>query len=429
MTDLAARLIFAMERLDTSSAAVLRHASYKVLEELGVDVRRLVTDARQQIIAERRAAAERSQNALERLRERAARVPELQALVANGPAAPVREKVRELLAAGKKPVEIAIALELDVRYVRAVRDLDLARAAKAKLTQHRKQLPRRHWERLARIARRVSWGGPTNGPTKERKRQLGEGEELVATTVAGEQQLFRREWPVDQIRGMLSDAAYLAAQRLRDAWDGMEPSIRSSAFDGRGTAGNPSARLGLTPEQERCGVIWRGLWTPLPSAVRLIVRNFVLERSCGGAERPLSFVEYGRRYGVKGPDQARGIAQGALATACEVLAQAARQFAARERARERTVYAEMMAEDVARWVRDAAAAPEGSKAREEMERAAVVELLRRIEVEHWIVRRCVRRAIRAAERIALETAPAQEDPKTAASASHGFDGSCLQLGR
>jgi hypothetical protein len=399
MTDLAAKLIGVMERLDTRSAAVLRHASYRVLEELGIDVRRLVGDARAQLIAERRAAAERSQNSLDRLRERAARIPELQAVVMGGPA----DQVREMLASKAKPVEITIALDVPLGYVRAVRDLDRGREARLKLTAQRKAMPRKHWERLARIERRGGW---SSAPTRERKRQLGEGEEFIEAKVAGEQKSHRTAWPVDQIRPILSDAAYFAAERLRDAYDGMQPGSRDASFDRYGTAGNPSNRLGLTPTQERSGRVWHAMWGRLPAGLRFVVQNFVLERPWGGEERALSFVEFGRRYGsADGDKQCRGVAQGALKAACDVLAHLSKEFDVWVQAEQRKVYKAMTAGDVAGYIRDAAVSGD-DEGGGEGERTAVGLLCKRIKVEHWIIRRCVRRALRAAREAKGEEAQA-----------------------
>ena len=378
-----------MERMDSTSAAVLRRAAYRAMEEAGVDITKLVHGAREEIIAERKARAERSANSLERLREWTARIPELSAAVHRGPPG-ASGKVRELLEQKKSVDEIQVLLGLDRPFIKAVRDLDKARAAKNKLTDDRKSIPRKHWERLERLMQRPVW---SSGPTKERKRHAGEGEEFAEAKVAGEQKTHQLRWPVDQIREMLTPEEYDAALQLYDAyWNGL-PGSKIGSLDGGGGGSDPATRLGLTPKQQAAGRVWAALWPQLATGLKFTAQNLIICRPWGGAERALTFVELGRRVGMtNGEQQARGVGQGMLKATCAALAQIAKDYDNRIAAEKRQVFRSLLQHaDVLHWIADASNA--AGEAREEAQRTAVGLMCKRTNFQAWIIQACVKSAV------------------------------------
>jgi hypothetical protein len=130
----------------------------------------------------------------------------------------------------------------------------------------------------------------------------------------------RFEWPVDRITSMISLEEYEAAKKCQWAYFASQGHARIGDY-GSGVGGSdPSRRLGLTPEQEQAGRVWRVYWAAMNPVVKAIVLNFVLQQPPRGWDRPMTEVEFGREYGKsKHEATARGVAQGALRTACSVL--------------------------------------------------------------------------------------------------------------
>lgn len=394
MSDLASRLIYAMERLDTRSAAVLRRASYATLEEFGIDVGRLVDEARAAIRAERKADLERSQATDERLAAWARRIPELSAAVQGGPISEARELLAETVEVDGIEVrkhsitEIAKQVGCKRSFVANVRDLDIARRAKARLGKTRKGKTRKLMERLAQFVDRAPW---TSAPTKERKRHLGEGEEFATTKTVGEQEHHSTRWAVDQIRGILAPHEYDATCRVRDAHNGRR-------LDTLSKPGPATDKLALTPEQEYWGRVWNGIWPHVPAGLRPIVLNFVCEKAWTGEERTMSFVEFGRAYGrVASEDQARGIAHGAVKAACAVLAHISKDYDGLVKAERLRAYRAMDKQrDVHAYIADAGNLIAGGRDGEASERAAVGLMCKRFpSIKPWAIRSCVRAAIKA----------------------------------
>lgn len=290
---------------------------------------------------------------------------------------------RKNLAEGERwsIADIAARTNTTRRYVAAVRDLDRAREDRAWLKKHSRN---RAMERLQRILSRKAYGDPT----RERVKQAG-GEKPVETTVAGELKNHRFLWPVDTIRKMLSSEEYAAAAAFRDAYEGLGGRAKVANWSASG-GGNPAMKLALTPQQERAArefqVFWRGLGKN-PTA-RAIAINFVLGERVAGHDRPLSFVEWGKRYAnIEGEQQARGIAQGLLWLVCADLAAISREhakyLAQEQRAVLRTVGQHREIMDLIR--------------RHQPEEA-VKRLCKLLPVKSWIVVKAVQKLYRAALR-------------------------------
>lgn len=130
------------------------------------------------------------------------------------------------------------------------------------------------------------------------------------------------QWPIDRAASILTTTEYEAAQRLRDAYFGRNAHPRVPQFGGGGGGGSShGSHLPVGPAQERAGREFNAAWTRLGPALRAIVRNFVFEEAPAGAERPMTAEEFGRRYGrTTDARRARGVADGAIKTACAALA-------------------------------------------------------------------------------------------------------------
>jgi len=396
VSDLASRLVLAFERADTGSAAVMRRTTYRLLDEFGIDVTRLMDEARAAIRAERSQDLERSQGTDAKLAAWVARIPELSAHVQGGPIARARELLGEKKVVNGNVVrkytlaEIATALECKRSFVAAVRDLDIARRAKARLEGTHKGKTKKLVAKLAKFLDRTPW---SSAPTKERRGHLGQGEEFAKTKTVGEQQHHSTRWAVDQIRDILTGPEYEAACRFRDANNGRK-------LERQGNPGAPTDKLGQTPEQEYWGRVWAGLWPKVPAGARRIVQNFVLEKAWTGEERTQSFVEFGMAYGrIDGEKQARGIAQGALKLACTVLAHISKEYDGLVKAEKLRAYRELQRHrDVVAYIADCrlVLSPADEVHNATNEATAVGLMCKRCPaIQPWALRYTVRNAIKA----------------------------------
>lgn len=315
--DLAAQIVAALERSRTTSANVLRDKTYRLLGKLGLDVVKLVGDARTSYSRELKRRVERStrRKQLLQLRLKKAKVPE-----------------EKLLSAQNA----------------------LARAPKT-IAGHRRA--------LQQVLHRPAVG-PTD-PTLERRRHSPEppteeiivpGQGPVKPTIA-----HRFDWLIDQVRELLTESEYEAADRYYFAYYSRISHAKTSAYDGAGDQRDPATRLPLTPTHQRAGREW-DMWSRrVPYALRPILDNFVLGippraalqnaarrnafgqairdglderaahiagqkaweavRDASTPDKPFSRVEFGRIYGrCSGAHQARGASDGAIKVALGVLA-------------------------------------------------------------------------------------------------------------
>ena len=276
--EVAERLIEKLERLRTTSAGVLRKKVYETLSALGADVSHLVMDARRDLALELELKAKRSSR---------------------------RKKLLELrIEKNNVPPE--------------------------KLLQARKALERApqniaaHKRALADVMSRKPPVWSTD-PTPERRRHSAEAaNEIVIVPHAGPVKAtiaHRFKWPVDQLAHLLTIHEYQAAERCRDAYYNRMGHPKIGSYNDAGDQQNPARRLPITQTQERASREWRVFRDRIPRGLRPVIDNFVLEIPPRGAARPLSRAEFGKLYGrCKGDQQARGVSDGALRTACVVLA-------------------------------------------------------------------------------------------------------------
>tara|TARA_R110000868_G_scaffold936_3_gene7144 strand:- start:9708 stop:10625 length:918 start_codon:yes stop_codon:yes gene_type:complete len=270
--DFAQRLVDRIERLMTSSAAVLRAKVYDELGAAGVDVPKLVIDARAVVLAEAKDRAERSSRTWRMLQQR----------------------VRD----GRLPPEkLAEAKE---------------RLAKAPATV------KAHKEVLKRIEARPLPQSPS-APTRELVRQMGrtpvvQDREPDGSPLSAPRHVF--EWPVDRVSVAMTGEEYGAAVRLREAY--LRRQNTPGAVDWNRSGGSvPGSRLPIRDEQLKASYEWNAVWHRLDPTLRLIVRNFLLEEPPPGHSAPLDGVEFGKVYGAtKDPNRARGVTIGAVRTAC-----------------------------------------------------------------------------------------------------------------
>lgn len=274
--DFAQRLVDRIERLMTSSAAVLRGKVYEELGAAGVDVPKLVADARAVVLAEAKDRAERSARSWRMLQQR----------------------VKD----GRLPPE--------------------------KLAEARERLTRApatvkaHKEVLKRIEARPPPPLPS-APTKELIRHMGSAplvreREPDGTPLSAPRYQF--EWPVDRVAVAMTAEEYAAAVRLREAF--LRRQNTPGAVDWNRSGGSvPGSRLPIRDEQLRASYEWNAIWHRLDPSLRLIVSNFILEEPPRGRDTPLDGVEFGKLYGAtKDPNRARGVTIGALRASCAVIA-------------------------------------------------------------------------------------------------------------
>jgi hypothetical protein len=169
-------------------------------------------------------------------------------------------------------------------------------------------------------------------PTLELVRQRGEVPTVESFEENGDQLRSERHrwmWPVDKIRHCIPAEHYAAADRLRWAHTARQGGSRIGDYgDGSGRS-DPARRLPLTPEQEKAGRTWNAMWLRMNPAIRLIAWNFILEEPPRGWDRPMTAREFGEMYGRTSNDsRARGVTDGAVITACAILAELARGYSA-----------------------------------------------------------------------------------------------------
>lgn len=269
-------LVDRIERLNTTSAGVLRDRVYAVLADYGVDVERLARDTRMEVLDEEKARLDRKLDRFKLFRSR--------------------------LASGRLPPEKAE--EAKARLLAAPADIKAQRAI------------------LKRIEARPPPPVPS-APTRELVRHMGR-EPIVRTTEPNGDLLsaprHEFEWPVDAMRVALTAEEYGAALRLREAY--LRRQNTPGAVDwNRSGASVPGSRLPIRDEQLRASRDWNAVWLRLDPSLRLIVSNFVLEEAPRGRERCLTPVEFGQAYGaLKDKATARGVAIGAVRTSCSVIA-------------------------------------------------------------------------------------------------------------
>lgn len=268
---IAAALVTRFERADTKSASVLKRAAYAVMNEFGIDVGSLAEEAIQQELKNRKAALARAER----------RETLIRAKLANGQLSPE----------DRKKAEKALAKAPD--------NVKAQRAAIKKL-----------------LDRPQAW--PT-APTAERTRQAASAP--IVEPVEGGLRRYRYDWAVDQAKGLLTDAEYAAAVRLRNAYYEKQPRSAISSYGDAGGGSDPSRRLPMAERQEAAGRDFNGCFMTLPGETKRILEWFVLEDPPAGATRAPTLEEFGREFGrTKDSRRAKGFADGYLKSALSVLA-------------------------------------------------------------------------------------------------------------
>jgi hypothetical protein len=278
--DLPAQLVARLERLATASPTVIRATVYDLLGDAGVDVGRLVEDARaeQRREVEDRIAATAAKLRLLEERTRGGRLTDSQHAVA----------LRRMAA-------------LDVR-----------------LKGDRKEAARVLRRLEVRPAPVVSHAAPT----PERLRHFGDEatvreREPDGTLLA--QPRYELTWSVDRIGVALTAGEYTAATRLREAWARRQSSPRTVDLGGAG-GGVPGSRVPVSDHQMAASREWNAIWHRLPPALRLIVMNFIAEVAPRDRSAPMTAIEFGQLYGqVRDKEAARGVTRGAIKTACALI--------------------------------------------------------------------------------------------------------------
>ena len=274
--DLPAALVDRIERLMTTSAAVVRDRVYEVLGAAGVDVERLVRDTRMEVVDELKAKAER-RAILDRM-------------------------LRQRVASGQLPPE-----KLEAAKARLAAAPETAKAMRQALKRvEARPLPQ-----------------PPSAPTRELIRHKGEeptirDREPDGTPLSAPRYSF--EWAVDRMSAPMSAEEYQALTRLREAYLRRQNTPKGVDWNGAGGT-HPGPRLPISDMQLRAGYEWNAIWYKLDPSLRLIVTNFVLEETPRGHQAPLTAIEFGKLYGAtKDPNRARGVTVGALRTSAAVIA-------------------------------------------------------------------------------------------------------------
>jgi hypothetical protein len=275
--DLASQIVAALERSRTTSANVLRDKCYRVLGKLGVDIVKLVNDARGDHATQLRLTAKRSARRRQLLKMRID---------------------REEIPADRLPAAIRSLQNAPRRAAAQKRALDLVLHRPPVWSSDPTPERRRHATEEAYVIEVVPAAGP------------------VRATVA-----HQFKWAVDEIADLLSAQEYEAAESFHWAYFSRLSHAKIGGYGDGGSASDPARRLPLTPEQQHAGREW-AMWSKrIPPALRPILFNFVLGIPPRGADKPLSRAEFGKVYGrCKGDHQARGVADGALKAACGLLA-------------------------------------------------------------------------------------------------------------
>lgn len=266
--DVAPTIIDRIERAATPSVAVLRSHIYDALTACGVNVQRLVDDARSSVKAE--------------LEERATKAATRARLL--------RDRVRAGTLPPQKLEEARVAL------ARAPATVKAAKAA------------------LKRLEARPAPPLPS-APTRELVRHMGREPVIQEREANGDPLSSPRhvfEWPVQAMAVAMTAEEYHAAERLRWAYSTRQNTPKAVNLNGAG-GGVAGSRAPITDEQLRAGKEFHAIWYRLPPELRLIVTNFVFEEPQRGHDAPLSAIEFGKLYGnTRDPNRARGVTVGAL---------------------------------------------------------------------------------------------------------------------
>lgn len=164
-------------------------------------------------------------------------------------------------------------------------------------------------------------------PSSERG---GKGQTVVACDVVddahGKVQAHRVVWPIDEIAKHLTAEELAAAERFRACYETMHRSQGVANYTGAG--GGSSAKDAITERQVAAGAHYRRMLAELGSdASKGIAANFVLEHKAPGADRVMSFAEFGAGLvGGTDPIRHRYAAYGALKAVCDRLAYASRRL-------------------------------------------------------------------------------------------------------
>lgn len=276
---LPATLVAALERLRTSSPAMVRDTVYQCLLDAGVDVAYLARAEHEAMASDWRAAVEAKAATLQLIRSR----------IDAGTIAP-----------GNLAGAIKRAGQLDAR----------VKAERQELNRRLRQLAARPLP------------PPPSAPTPERLRHHGEAP-VITDRDEHDAPLatprYRLVWAIDRMQGLLTDGEYMAAARTRDVYQQHQPRSRVADLNGAG-GGVPGSRMPVTVRQVRAGAEWTWVGRRLPVAVRGIVLGFVCGEPPQGRDEPWTAVEFGRVYGgVKDEKTARGVTYGAVKTACVLL--------------------------------------------------------------------------------------------------------------
>lgn len=277
--DLPSAIVGALERVRTSSPAAMREAAYEALRASGVDVDRLVRDELETMRSTYEAAVERREHTRQHLRLR----------VQTGQLPPAK-----LEATAKRLASLDLRIKTDKQQATRILKRIEARA-----------LPT-----------------PPEAPTPERLQHYAEAPTIADRDEADAPLVsprYRLPSVIDRLEGMLTPGEYMAAVRTRDTYEANRARSRVADLSGGG-AGVPGPRMPVSVRQVQAGAEWRSIGHRLPVAVRGIILNFICGEAPRGRDEPMTLVEFGRAYGgIHEEKTARGVAYGAIKTACALL--------------------------------------------------------------------------------------------------------------
>lgn len=283
--DLSHRLIALLERTTTIRPRTVT-TIYRLLEELGIDVARLVYDERHTIAEDLNAQLAQRQATRRLLEDR----------LADG-----RLTARQASVAHKQIATLDVRIKDERRKANAIlRRLEQTPAPRAHSAPPPERL--RHWGDEVAIVERERDGTVLSSPRYELR------------------------WAIDRMTVSLSAEDYAAATRLREAW--AQRQAVPSTVDLNGSGGSvPGPRLPISDRQLAAGREWNAIWHRLPPGPRTIVMNFICEEAPRGRASPMTAVEFGRLYGsVNNAEAARGVTRGAIRVVCEDLARIFRDY-------------------------------------------------------------------------------------------------------